>query len=156
MPWAETNPHRLSAKEDLSLLCEEPEAFFVLSNDIDLFELNNWEPCEFNGSLDGKGFKLSRFELSSNANFSGLFSVLGKKSEVRNLIVESFNVDSQFNMNQDGNVTDPLETNQGTGALAGFGKGLIDHVIVSGDTVVSGDQNVGGLVGKAESMRALY
>ena len=50
---------------------------------------------------------------------------MGKKSEVRNLIVESFNVDSQFNMNQDGNVTDPLETNQGTGAPAGFEKDLL-------------------------------
>ena len=106
---SETNPYRLSTKEDLSLLCEKSESFFALSNDIDLLELNNWVPCEFNGSLNGKGFRLSRYEVQSRERYTGFFSVLGEKSEVRNLIIDSFNVDSQFNLDIDGNVINALE-----------------------------------------------
>ena len=81
--------------------------------------------------------------------YTGFFSVLGEKSEVRNLIIDSFNVDSQFNLDQDGNVINALEADQGTGTLAGQAKGLIDHVYVLGDTFVFGDQNVGGTYWKS-------
>ena len=121
-------------------------ANYKLINDIDLSGIN-WTPIngDFEGVLDGAGYKISNLTITSSSNLNkseiGLFSSF--RGLVENLELNNVNINIKGFTN---NAT--TETGKsGVGAFAGvMREGYIENCRVSGNITAETD-NIGGFVG---------
>ena len=81
----------ISSPEDLSLLTQDPDGNYILTNDIDMSGID-WEPAAFSGTLNGNGYTIYNLSVTRTGSahadtidgnakvydtvFAGLFSVL--------------------------------------------------------------------------------
>ena len=137
----ESDPYLVSELADLQQISGRGNysgVFFALSGDLDLqgAELeaigDHFNP--FEGSFDGKGYKLSNFKVAGEAGDYGvgLFGSVGEDAVVKNLNISGGIVGGDGEINY-------------MGVLAGSNKGHIENCTVDGD--VSGYRYIGGVVG---------
>lgn len=83
------NPYRLSSEEDLDLIRNHPDAYFVLTQDIVLKNQPFTTIESFSGKLDGKGYWIKGLRVDDKLEYcSGLFDAIEKKGVVENLGLE--------------------------------------------------------------------
>jgi hypothetical protein len=152
------DPYQIATAADLIALGETPADYgkhFILTADIDLdpnlpgrkvfdeaviapdtdHKKGGFQGSSFTGTFDGNDRTISNFSYSSNGqDYAGLFGIVS--AEIRNLVLANPHVAAE-----DGNCV---------GALAGAG-GQIFNCRVEGG-IVTGKDNVGGLVGSADGM----
>lgn len=143
----ETDPYIITTAAQLDEVRNFPNACFELGNDIDLSSYLNsstygWKPIDFfHGKFDGKKHTIKGLWINFNhypfSGFVGLFaSVKGsdyyKRASISNLFV---------------NISDKgIKGGEDIGGICGYlSYGNIENCMVTGD--ISGDSNVGGLVG---------
>ncbi len=158
----------ITSPEDFDKIRENPWGNFVLLNDIDMagvdFEPMGYPPDEyrdhdnFNGSLDGNGYKIKNLTIeSSQYDYQGFFAALGRHAVISDLTLENVTIEGDSfvgglvgtnkgtieNIRVDGEVTG---YGYGIGIVAGVNKGKISDSSSLGS--VSGNSRVvGGLVG---------
>lgn len=121
------------------------DTYFLLTNDLDLTGID-WEPIGnmndmenhsilFLGSFDGGDHTISNLKYESDKYNcgAGLFGV--NCGEVKNLTVENAEV----------TVTDG--TSLAIGGVVGYNMGSVDHVTLKGNSVITGNNCTGGIVG---------
>ncbi len=109
-----------------------PSAHYRLTEDIDLYG-SQWEgPLvhEYSGTFDGSGFTLRNLTIIGQAPL-GLVGSLDRDGTIKNLTLENVFVEGDLN---------------GIGGLVGKNDGLVANCECTG--VVTGDEYVGGLVGR--------
>lgn len=105
---------------------------FVLTVDIDLSGIEFDGIPVFCGTLDGNWHTIAGLQIDSAGSGKGLFRCLQETAVVKNLAVK-------------GNVV-PTGSQSDVGGIAGTNAGVIENCSFDGQ--VSGDRNVGGIVGK--------
>ena len=76
----------ISTKEDLVNISNNPNGYYYLKNNIDLKGIT-WNPiAEFNGVLDGKGYEIKNFTLSSQKDSKVSF-ILKNNGTVKNITI---------------------------------------------------------------------
>lgn len=128
------DPYMIETGGQLLLMKDYSDRCFRLANNIDLNN-NNWLPFYFSGELDGGGFQISNLFIDRNSDNLGLFSELDNAS-VSNLTIRGVKIEAGSYSN--------------IGALAGgFRYGAIANcnVIVTENSRILGNTNVGGLIG---------
>ena len=144
----EENPIEIAAgdKEAFLAMADDREAYYVLLGDID-FAGEEIDPLftsttrRFEGGLDGKGYTIKNFSISSNNQYNGLFGV-------NNGVIKNLKIDNE-------KITTERTSEMNCGLLVGYNTGIIDNVTISNSTIISKStaytltykQNVGGLVG---------
>jgi hypothetical protein len=130
------SPYQIATVAQLSEVRNhlDPDIYFELIDDIDLNGHTNWEPIgnevEFNGNFDGNGFRIKNLNINlPDKSGVGFFGSIGDLGTITNISLENVN----------------LEGNESVGSLAGFNRGSISNITVTGN--VYGASNVGGLVG---------
>ena len=147
-----SNPYVLTTLEELQAMNGSLSAHYVLANNIDASETENWNNgagftpigngSEFSGNFDGKGFSVDGLYIyRPNTNAVGLFDSIS--SDIINISVT--NID--------------IQGGRYVGGLVGFIKGgdsgaNIEKSYSSGS--VSGDSSVGGLVGYNRDNSNIY
>ncbi len=102
------NPYIISSAEQFYNIANEPDAFYILTEDI---EIDNPDLLfEFSGSFDGNNHTIT-VDIEKNAQYIGLFTKLKRSSTVENLIIKGFVSGSSY-----------------VGALAGEATGRILNV----------------------------
>ena len=150
------DPYQISTVQDLLNVNIDPNACYILINDIDLsgmiFETaviaadvnnqgpyhNSYDGTSFKGFFDGNGYKIINLTINNNeasVSYLGLFGKIDIGGLVVNLGVESVNISgADFSLY--------------IGGLVGFSGGIINNCYVTG-RVSSGDESwgIGGLCG---------
>lgn len=140
------NPYKVSNASQLMLIRNNSDKCFELINDIDLGGAN-WTPYSFMGTLDGCGHKIKNLSVSKTSGNLGLFSALSKESDIQNLIIEGVKIESSGDC---------------VGTLAGlveYGSNIIIEnvkVILTNDSYITGNNNIGGLIGSVEAYSGSY
>lgn len=129
------DPYIIETGGQLLLMKDYNDKYFELANNIDL-DNKNWMPFEFKGTLDGKGCIISNLYVNRSTDNQGLFSELNRGT-VMNLTIKNVNIVAVSNSN--------------IGCLAGTmsNKAKITkcNVILNENSQISGNENVGGMVG---------
>ncbi len=120
--------------------------YYELGNDINMASWGNFATIgsitssqRFNGSFDGKGYRIKNLTIVGSAAYTGLFAVGDNKSSFKNVFLENVNITSAF-------------TN--TGALVGVVLGssgsvpIISNIGVTGN--ITGLTNVGSITGTSQ------
>ncbi|MBQ3115446.1 MAG: hypothetical protein IJC07_00280 [Clostridia bacterium] len=81
---ATIRPHTIITKENINVLMSATEGYFILGEDIDLSKVE-WTASKFNGTLNGKGFKISGIKTALFDELTGM---------VRNVELYAANVES--------------------------------------------------------------
>jgi len=151
--------------KDLDNVRNNLERNFRLINDIDLSNIENWQPigtaaAPFTGTLDGNGFTIRNLTIDRPAQDSiGLFGV--NRGEIRNLTLENVRITGRnitgslvgqnHALGELYNVTVRniirLRGNNTTGGLTGQNAGNLTNVSVIGGSEIRGNSPTGGLVG---------
>ena len=134
------DPYIIETGGQLLLMKDYNDKCFELANNIDL-DNKNWLPFEFKGILDGKGCVVSNLKVNRSTDGQGLFSQLGgsynQHGTVRNLTIKNVNI--------------VANTNSYIGSLAGtidhYAQISNCHIILTENSQITGDKNVGGLAG---------
>lgn len=149
------DPYQVSDVCDLQEMILEPDAHYVLTNNIDASATSSWAPGfepigqysssdateGFTGSLNGKGFTISSLAVDrGSANVAGLFGCISDGATVRDVHLTGADIFG----------------NEKIGVLAGivfaFGDGSEVNIIdCSAAGTVSGDEYVGGFVGRCHA-----
>lgn len=99
----------------------------------------------FAGYFDGKGYSIKGLEIEgqvrisgdvSMANNAGLFSCIGEKAVIENIVIEDAKITGKSN----------------TGAIAGYNAGIIENCTVEKDVEVNGDNQTGGIAGSSDGI----
>ena len=128
------NPYIIKTAEQLKQINYNVEANYVLGSNINLNNIE-WEPIgigksNFNGKLDGNGYKITNLTITSNGENKGLFSKITGK--VCNIGFQGVNIDIS-------------DTNY-VGVVAAINNGEIENIkILTGS--LTGNNYVGALVG---------
>ena len=134
----EEDPYEISNASELQQIEENLSAQYVLVEDVtdvgSLDPIGSDPESAFTGTLDGDGHTISGLTIDENADYVGLFGVLGDDSQITDLTLTSVDVHG----------------NEHVGGLAGRSEGGTVHgVTVTGN--VSGDSSrIGGLLGSNE------
>lgn len=140
----EADPYVITDVEELQAIDNEPDAHYVLGNNIDANETREWnsyagfEPIAaggtFDGSLDGQNYEIRGLVVDGPATDRvGLFATVNGTVANVNLI----------------DVTVVGSYEQDVGGLAGA---TTEHAVIERSSVsgsVTGDQHIGGLVGRS-------
>ncbi|MEI8377646.1 MAG: GLUG motif-containing protein, partial [bacterium] len=116
---------------------------YMLMNDIDMSELGTVNRAVitgyFTGTLDGNGYKIKNLTITSNADYSGLFSITDG-ANIKNLILENTNISV-------------AGVTVFAGGLAGFIKNSIINNCSSTNVNINANQTqkVGGFIGGAQT-----
>ena len=108
-----------------------------LIQDIDLAELDSWEPVgssaqPFKGTLDGFNYEIRNLEILDGDSDVGLFAYLGENAVVKDINFTNISV----------------EGDKYVGSVAGRSKGAVENINFAGEVNVFGsDQYIGGVVG---------
>lgn len=123
---------------------------FVLTNDIDMSGVSNWQMigrsgCTFGGTFDGQNHTISGLSISLNStsNVGGLFQYADPNSVLKNVNLEDFTI----------NIASGL-TYACAGALVGKTSGTVENVHVSEFTIEganSDNAEFGGIAGFLEA-----
>lgn len=159
------NPYQISRLDQLQAMQEDPEAHYILVDNIDASETSTGEGFDpagdnttpFTGSLDGDGFEISNLAINRpDEQYVGLFGVIGEGATIQNVYIEGADVTGGTETgilagSNNGDIIDSYTTGSvnGTddvGGLAGRNNGLIQQSFSSAATTAS-NNNVGGLVG---------
>lgn len=140
------DPYIIKTGGQLLLMKDYNDKYFELANDIDL-DNRNWLPFEFKGTLDGKGCVISNLKVNRTIEGQGLFSKLGgsynPRCTVNNLTIKNVNI--------------VANTNSYIGAIAGkveHGAQIFNcHVILTENSHIIGNENVGGIAGGSAALR---
>ncbi|MEG1909473.1 MAG: Ig-like domain-containing protein [Bacteroidales bacterium] len=171
-----TNPYLIASAGDLNLIRFYPTAYFRIIKDIDLanFPVSDglgWMPIgnsqnPFVGTLDGGNHKISHLQNRRPSIYAnGLFGVLGEKSNIQNLILDSVDlvggnslggiVGEVFNsIISNCEVHGSLQNAYKIGGIAGFAVLETKISICQFDGQISGDRDnetCGGIVGSIRS-----
>ena len=138
------DPYQIATAEDLMLLGETPEDYdkhFILTADIDLSNLHFGRAviATFSGHLDGQGHRIHQLHIEGSSDL-GLFGQLGSEANISNLGLEAIDV------NGTGDYIGGLVGSVGYERLRGNINGSVTNCYSTG--MVSGNENVGGLVGR--------
>ncbi len=136
------DPWRICSVEQLELISDHLSRHFVLLADLDLSEIENFQPIGdeanpfnggFDGSFEGLGFTISHLTIDADSDEGfGLFGVIGAGTTVRNVTLQDAHIQGF----------------RRTGALAGTNYGAVRDSCAHG--TVDGRRSVGGLVGRNE------
>ena len=120
----------------------------TLMNDVDLSEIDNFQPIglsstlPFKGSFDGNHKTISKLKIttgSSSANYTGLFGYIsGTSTSVNDLTLTECSITSN--------------NNNHTGGVAGFSEGSFTNCHVNGS--ITGQASAGGIIGNASDKNA--
>lgn len=128
---SDIDPYIVKTGGQLLLMKNYSDKCFKLENDINLND-NNWLPFEFSGRLEGNGHTIYNLKVARNTDYQGLFSKLSG-------IVENLKINGvSINAPQYSNI----------GVIAGVAtNAVINNCEIVIDNVISGNENVGGVVG---------
>ena len=121
---------------------------FILMGDIDLSELDNWEPVgdeenPFTGVFNGNGHSISNLTIKCedyDTSNIGLFGVI--QEAVINLELQNAVIEGRMQI-----PWGDQATSNNVGLLAGMARGsIIDNITVTG-SISSAEENVAGLIG---------
>lgn len=138
----EASPYRISQAEHLSLLNGEPDGHFVITEDLDMAELDNWQPIGDAGEPFTGNLKSEDGEKRTISGLGGkpLFGQIGAGAEVSDL-----NIAGSVNDNADegsGLFADAIKGENGTPAE------LRNITVDAGSSIDGGDDDyIGGLAG---------
>jgi len=162
------DPFQIATAEQFDEIRNHSSSHFVLNNDIDLSTSSassDWVPIpDFTGSLDGRGHRITNLYIQSTGNNVGLFAKVGSALSngiVHNLEVHASQVQgidnvgilagTNFGSIENVSVTGAVYGQKNTGGLIGFNNQIVNrqHRLFNShaDVYVSGDNNVGGLIG---------
>lgn len=136
------DPYLISTAEDLSFVTGDPTAYYQQTNDIDLggklftgIALTN--STAFQGSYDGKNYKIENLKISTDTYYIGLFG-LCKNAEIKN--IKLINPQIEYA----GSSSGPI--------IGGIASSATDSTItncsVTGDGYIKNLSTGGGIVGK--------
>lgn len=132
------DPYVIETGAQLALVRDKDNAYYVLNNNIDL-DNRDWQPFNFSGNLDGKGFVIQNLKVVKDSDNLGLISSL--KGTVSNLTIVGVNIN--------------VPSRSNIGALAGGAgrEASVSNCTVSlkDDSKLVGSSCVGGLIGYVES-----
>lgn len=87
-----SDPYHIATAGDLMHVNDNPQAYYVVDNDIDFGHFaNGWKPLDtFSGHFDGKDHVFRNFSITSDCEsyYTGLFSMLSE-ADVRNVVFEN-------------------------------------------------------------------
>lgn len=133
------NPFRIANPDHLHWVRDFPDSFFVLINDINLNDFENWKPIgtaaePFTGQFDGNGYTISKLAIdNSDADHIGLFGY-AENATIVSTGVEAADVSGRNNI----------------GGLVGYALNVtISKSYVTG--YINGRNNVGGMVGQLDA-----
>lgn len=136
------DPYLISTAEDLSFVTGDPTAHYQQTNDIDLggelfsgIALTS-NPA-FQGSYDGKNYKIENLKISTDAQYIGLFGSC-KNAEIKN--IRLINPQIEYTNNKSGPVIG--------GIAASATNSTITNCSVTGDGYIKNLSIGGGIVGK--------
>ena len=157
-------PYQISDSDQLNNVRHSLEAHYVLINDIDLSEHENFNPIgsvknPFLGVFDGNGYTIRNFKFSDDYSYNvGFFAV--NEGEIKNVGLENVNVHGVNTVaglvaENDGKISDSyvtgsVEGKDYVGALVArnFGNIWNSHAIGT----VKGNEIVGGLIARNYSI----
>ena len=134
------DPYQISNAQQLNAIRYNLKSNFVLVNDIDLSEYENWVPIpKFSGSLDGKGHTIKNLKIDyvieNNENKCvGLFDGIKDSSRIKNINLKAIDINIKNNVKNRlfgfvvGGITSTCENS------------LIDNCTVSGKIKIN-DEN---------------
>lgn len=172
-----SNPYQIENAEQLDAVRKKMSAHYVLTKDIDLDSVENWQPIGkitgdrfkigkgFTGSLDGNGHIIKNIKIQNDMSTyeasevyegygetqvsrrAGLFGTIGYGGSVRNLNLENIQISIDARTE---NVD--VQTNIAVGGVSGFSAGQIENCTCSGQIMFERENKLsevvaGGLVG---------
>lgn len=131
----------ISDPSDFDDIREDLDGDYVLTNDIDLSDVPDFEPIgdgnrgdrgqePFTGTFDGNGYTVTGMTVSRSDDYVGLFGAVGRNGEVASVGLEDISVEGKNRV----------------GGIVGFNRGNVTDSYVDGTVSGSGDY-VGGVVG---------
>lgn len=144
-----TDPYQVASAEQLDKIRENLDANYILIDDIDLSDVENWEPIgiydltapeddpsvfaqAFAGTLDGNSHEISNLNIQNeNGVGVGLFGVTSDQAIIKNLSVKNSECSGMMAVS----------------VVVGYNCGTVENVKVSGDVSVNGYNCVGGVIG---------
>lgn len=153
-----SNPYQIRNVQQLQEMNEELTAYYILMNDIDAAETENWNPGDhdnnsqspdsamgfepigdksmpFSGSFDGNNHTINKLHINRvKESYVGLFSYADEYSKIKNIIINNCYI---AGMNY-------------VGSIVGHNKGDVDMSRVE-NSHISGSDYVGGLIGRNDS-----
>lgn len=171
------NPYQIENAEQLDAVRKKLNAHYVLNKDIDLSEIENWQPIGkitgdrykigkgFTGSLNGNGHAIKNMKIQSDVGAYevsevyegygatqvswrvGFFGTIGYGGSVENLNFENMQI-----LVGGKPEAGAVQTNMTVGGISGFNAGQIRNCICSGQIVFDAENKLteavaGGLVG---------
>ncbi len=157
---SKSNPYQISSAEQLSNIRHHLNSYFIQINDIDLENFDHyndgkgWLPIggagssdSFSGNYDGQNYTISNLNIRRhNTDNIGLFGLVGIKSSGQEVSIKNIGIKGA-NINGDNGVGVLI------GGLISNKKTLIEFAYIS-DGIVSGNGNIGGLIGYAHSFES--
>ncbi len=166
-----SDPFQIESAEQLDEVRNFMDSHFILTDDIDLEEVDDFEPIgefiftddeiimdPFEGSFDGNGFAIKNLSIEGAEGYAtGLFAMIGGVGVIEDVEFESASIKGNgdrtgtlagVNLGQiiESHVTGDVENEYSiTGGLSGQNQGLIYES--SADVQVDGDRQSGGLIG---------
>jgi hypothetical protein len=125
----------VSNAQDLQDIRNDLDDDYVLVNDVDLANINNFRPIgteegPFDGSFDGDGYNITGLTIERrNDEGVGLFGDTGSNAVIQNVSLTGVSVDGR----------------QWVGSLVGFNKGVVSNSHATGEVLA--DRRAGGLIG---------
>lgn len=125
----------ISSATELQRVADDLGGEYVLSEDVDLSEISDFEPIgdsedPFTGTFNGNGNNVSRLGIEVDGNGVGLFGTVGKDGTIKDVGVKNAEVNGGVDV----------------GALVGNNQGEVRRSHSSGS--ITGEENTGGLVGR--------
>ncbi|WP_456364380.1 GLUG motif-containing protein [Priestia aryabhattai] len=167
---SKSHPYKISTCLELQDIASDLQASYVLNNDIDCSDTLNWgdgigfepiatEEKEFQGSLDGRGFKVSNLQINrSEEDNVGVFSAT-KNASIKNLSFTNISVKGYdytaglisyigdntnlYNVKVSGSV-EGANLEGAVGGIVATNYGILDNV--ESNMEIKGGWDVGGLV----------
>lgn len=139
----ELDPYVITTPAELDRVRQEPAAWYILGNDIDMSEWTGLDfkgfspiaPDGFSGHFDGQGHTISGLFVNTTASYAGLFAFLNG-AEVRNLNIENANIHVSGN-----------NSSAGTIAGAAGNNSILENCHAQGNVKASGMGQAGGISG---------
>ena len=150
----EENPYLISTVEEFNNMRDDFEGYYKLANDIDLSEIENFEPIgsvmdPFKGTFDGNGYEISGLKIDlkiKDWEGIGLFGA-AENAEIKNLGI----VKSQINVE---NITGEDFLGGTVGAIVGKAEStVITNVYSEADIYGNVMSTIGGIIGNAYNVQ---